>query len=88
MLSILFCCKLQDRTEGSLKGILGYTDDDVVSTDFSGPAFSMPKAGIALNDNFVKLVSWYDNEWAYSYGYDEIQADSSLEHTLLPCSLP
>ncbi|KAH7103604.1 glyceraldehyde 3-phosphate dehydrogenase [Auriculariales sp. MPI-PUGE-AT-0066] len=54
---------------GPLKGILGYTDEDVVSTDFVGENASSvfdAKAGIALNDNFVKLVSWYDNEWGYS----------------------
>ncbi|KAM5581892.1 glyceraldehyde-3-phosphate dehydrogenase, cytosolic-like [Rosa sericea] len=60
---------IKTESEGSLKGILGYTDDDVVSTDFLGDNRSSifdAKAGIALNDNFVKLVSWYDNEWAYS----------------------
>ncbi|KZV95760.1 glyceraldehyde 3-phosphate dehydrogenase, partial [Exidia glandulosa HHB12029] len=54
---------------GPLKGILAYTDEDVVSTDFVGEHASSvfdSKAGIALNDNFVKLVSWYDNEWGYS----------------------
>jgi glyceraldehyde 3-phosphate dehydrogenase len=54
---------------GPLKGILGYTEDEVVSTDFIGCNLSSifdAKAGIALNDNFVKLVSWYDNEWGYS----------------------
>ena len=56
-------------SEGELKGILGYTEDDVVSSDFYGDARTSifdAKAGIALNDNFVKLVSWYDNEWGYS----------------------
>src|SRR5690606_17061472 len=56
-------------SEGELKGILGYTEDDVVSEDFrSDPRTSIfdAKAGIALNDNFVKVVSWYDNEWGYS----------------------
>ena len=51
------------------KGILGYTEDAVVSSDFiSDPRTSIfdAKAGISLNDNFVKLVSWYDNEWGYS----------------------
>ncbi|OTA22038.1 Glyceraldehyde-3-phosphate dehydrogenase [Hortaea werneckii EXF-2000] len=51
------------------KGILDYTEDDIVSTDMCGhPASSIvdAKAGISLNDNFVKLVSWYDNEWGYS----------------------
>ncbi|KAJ0798572.1 putative glyceraldehyde-3-phosphate dehydrogenase (phosphorylating) [Helianthus annuus] len=57
------------ESEGKLKGILGYTEDDLVSTDFVGDSRSSifdAKAGIALNDNFVKLVSWYDNEWGYS----------------------
>jgi len=55
--------------EGDMKGIMGYTEDDVVSTDFiTDPRTSIfdAKAGIALNDNFVKLVAWYDNEWGYS----------------------
>ncbi|KAL1536537.1 glyceraldehyde-3-phosphate dehydrogenase (phosphorylating) [Salvia divinorum] len=57
------------ESEGKMKGILGYTEDDVVSTDFIGDSRSSifdAKAGIALNGNFVKVVSWYDNEWGYS----------------------
>uniref|UniRef100_A0A803PH71 Glyceraldehyde-3-phosphate dehydrogenase n=1 Tax=Cannabis sativa TaxID=3483 RepID=A0A803PH71_CANSA len=60
---------IKEESEGKLKGILGYTEDDVVSTDFIGDSRSSifdAKAGIALNENFVKLVSWYDNEWGYS----------------------
>lgn len=60
---------LKKASENELKGILGYTEDDVVSTDFIHDARTSifdAKAGIALNDNFVKLVSWYDNEWGYS----------------------
>ncbi len=57
-------------TSGPLAGILGYTDEEVVSTDFLGDCRSSifdAKAGIALNDNFVKLISWYDNEYGYSH---------------------
>ena len=56
-------------SENEMKGILGWTDEDLVSKDFEGDSRSSifdVKAGIALNDNFVKLVSWYDNEWGYS----------------------
>jgi glyceraldehyde 3-phosphate dehydrogenase len=52
-----------------MKGILGYTDEEVVSSDFIGDTRSSifdAKAGISLSDNFVKLVSWYDNEYGYS----------------------
>ena len=60
---------LKAASEGELKGILGYTEDDVVSTDFIGdPRTSIfdKKAGIQLSPTFVKLVAWYDNEWGYS----------------------
>ncbi len=60
---------MKDASEGELKGILGYTEDAVVSSDFLGDARTSifdADAGIALNDNFVKVVSWYDNEWGYS----------------------
>ncbi|MBC8534057.1 type I glyceraldehyde-3-phosphate dehydrogenase [Yeguia hominis] len=63
------CAAVKEASEGELKGILGYTDEDVVSSDFiSDPRTSIfdAKAGIALTKNFVKLVSWYDNEWGYS----------------------
>merc|ERR1719454_389609 len=63
------CAKVKEAADGPLKGVLGYTDEDVVSSDFiSDPHSSIfdAKAGIALDDNFVKLVSWYDNEWGYS----------------------
>jgi glyceraldehyde 3-phosphate dehydrogenase len=60
---------IKAECDGPMKGILGYTEDEVVSTDFVGDKTSSIvdiKAGISLNDNFVKLVSWYDNEWGYS----------------------
>ncbi len=63
------CAALKKASEGELKGILGYTDEMVVSSDFVGDAHTSifdEKAGIMLNDHFVKLVSWYDNEWGYS----------------------
>jgi glyceraldehyde 3-phosphate dehydrogenase len=63
------CVKMKEASEGSLKGILGYTEDEVVSSDFiHDPLSSIFDAGsgIGLNDRFVKLVSWYDNEWGYS----------------------
>merc|ERR1712082_507241 len=63
------CAKIKEASEGSLKGILGYTDEDVVSTDFYGDDRSSifdAKAGIQLSNTFVKLVSWYDNEMGYS----------------------
>lgn len=63
------CAELKRASENELKGILGYTEDEVVSTDFNGEKLTSvfdAKAGIALNDNFVKLVSWYDNETGYS----------------------
>lgn len=60
---------MKKASEGSLKGILGYTEDSVVSSDFIGDdrtSIFDAGAGISLNDNFVKVVAWYDNEWAYA----------------------
>nr|CAI5855827.1 unnamed protein product [Callosobruchus analis] len=60
---------IKKASQGELKGILGYTDESVVSTDFvhdSRSSIFDAEAGIALNDSFVKLISWYDNEWGYS----------------------
>ncbi|WP_343252764.1 type I glyceraldehyde-3-phosphate dehydrogenase [Ligaoa zhengdingensis] len=63
------CAAVKEASEGELKGILGYTEDSVVSSDFIHDEHTSifdAKAGIALTDKFVKLVSWYDNEWGYS----------------------
>jgi glyceraldehyde 3-phosphate dehydrogenase len=63
------CAAVKEASEGSMKGILGYQNKDVVSSDFIGDAHSSifdEKAGISLTDDFVKLVSWYDNEAGYS----------------------
>lgn len=60
---------MKKASENEMKGILGYTEDEVVSNDFLGDARTSifdAKAGISLNNNFVKVVSWYDNEWGYS----------------------
>ncbi len=63
------CAAMKKASEGELKGILGYTEDDVVSSDFIGDSRTSifdKKAGIMLSPTFVKLISWYDNEWGYS----------------------
>lgn len=63
------CAAIKAAAESDMKDVLGYIEDDVVSTDFNGETLTSvfdAKAGIALNDNFVKLVSWYDNETGYS----------------------
>jgi len=63
------CAAVKAASEGPMKGIMGYTDQKVVSTDFRGETQTSvfdAEAGIALDSTFVKLVSWYDNEWGYS----------------------
>jgi glyceraldehyde-3-phosphate dehydrogenase, type I len=63
------CAAMKEASEGELKGVLGYTDEDVVSSDFIGDAHTSifdEKAGIQLSPTFVKVLSWYDNEWAFS----------------------
>ena len=64
------CAEMKRASENELKGVLGYTEDEVVSTDFNGCPLTSTfdaKAGIALTDTFVKVVSWYDNEIGYSH---------------------
>ncbi|MCO5125667.1 MAG: type I glyceraldehyde-3-phosphate dehydrogenase [Rhizobacter sp.] len=63
------CAEMKAQAEGALKGVLGYTEDKVVATDFRGEARTSvfdADAGIALDSTFVKIVAWYDNEWGYS----------------------
>jgi len=63
------CAEMKAQSEGALKGVLGYTEDKVVATDFRGDARTSifdAEAGIALDGTFIKVVSWYDNEWGYS----------------------
>ena len=63
------CAEMKAQSQGALKGILGYTEDKVVATDFRGETCTSvfdADAGIALDSTFVKVVSWYDNEWGYS----------------------
>jgi len=63
------CAAMKAASEGAMKGVLGYTEDKVVATDFRGESCTSvfdADAGIALDDTFVKIVSWYDNEWGYS----------------------
>ena len=64
------CQKMKENSEGEMKGILGYTDDEIVSQDIQSTNYSSvfdAKAGIALNSRFVKIVAWYDNEWGYAH---------------------
>ena len=63
------CAAMKAASEGSMKGVLEYVDEEVVSSDFKTDAHTSifdAKAGLALNDNFVKLMAWYDNEWGFS----------------------
>ncbi len=63
------CAAMKTASEGSMKGVLAYTEDKVVSTDFRGESCTSTfdaEAGIQMDDTFVKLISWYDNEWGYS----------------------
>jgi glyceraldehyde 3-phosphate dehydrogenase len=71
------CAKMKEPSETTMKGVLGYTEDEVVSTDFLGDTRTSifdAGAGIQLSDTFVKVVSWYDNEWGYSNKVIELLA--------------
>ena len=78
------CKAMKEASEGELKGVLGYTDEPVVSSDFLGDSRTSifdADAGIALTDTFVKVVSWYDNECGYSNKMVElIRYMSSVDH--------
>ena len=78
------CAAMKEASEGELKGVLGYTDEEVVSSDFLGDSRTSifdKKAGIALTDTFVKVVSWYDNECGYSNKMVElIRHMSAVDH--------
>ena len=63
------CAEMKSQSEGALKGVLGYTNQKVVATDFRGETCTSvfdAEAGIALDTTFLKIVAWYDNEWGYS----------------------
>ncbi|PPD74865.1 hypothetical protein GOBAR_DD28197 [Gossypium barbadense] len=78
---------IKKESETNLKGILGYVDEDLVSTDFVGDSRSSifdAKAGIALSDKFVKLVAWYDNEWGYSVSSQLLKASDLRLVTFVP----
>jgi len=80
------CAAMKEASEGELKGILGYTDEDVVSSDFIHDARSSifdAGAGIELNPNFFKIVSWYDNEWGYSCRVVDLMAAMAKKEGLL-----
>jgi len=77
------CAKMKEASEGALAGVLGYTEDDVVSSDFIGDKRTSifdAKAGIALNDKFVKVVAWYDNEFGYSTKLAEMAIYAMSKH--------
>jgi len=81
---------VKEAASGSMKGVLSWVDDEVVSTDFTtckaSSIFDI-KAGIALNDNFVKLVTWYDNEWGYSNRLVDLAAYmKTRDDAVAPCA--
>ncbi|MEH1805443.1 MAG: type I glyceraldehyde-3-phosphate dehydrogenase [Nostoc sp.] len=81
------CAAMKEAAAGSLKGILGYTDEEVVSTDFQGDTHSSifdAGAGIELNSNFFKVIAWYDNEWGYSNRVIDLMLSMSQKEKLAP----
>ncbi|QIZ71338.1 type I glyceraldehyde-3-phosphate dehydrogenase [Oxynema aestuarii] len=80
------CAAMKAASEGELKGVLGYTEDPVVSTDFVGDPHSSifdAGAGMELNSNFFKVVSWYDNEWGYSCRVIDLMLSMAKKEGLL-----
>ncbi|MEH1859286.1 MAG: type I glyceraldehyde-3-phosphate dehydrogenase [Nostoc sp.] len=83
------CTAMKEAAAGSLKGILGYTDEEVVSTDFQGDTHSSifdAGAGIELNSNFFKVIAWYDNEWGYSNRVIDLMLSMSQKEKLAPAA--
>ncbi|MEH2257521.1 type I glyceraldehyde-3-phosphate dehydrogenase [Nostoc sp.] len=81
------CAAMKEAAAGSLTGILGYTDEEVVSTDFQGDTHSSifdAGAGIELNPNFFKVIAWYDNEWGYSNRVIDLMLSMSQKEKLAP----
>jgi glyceraldehyde 3-phosphate dehydrogenase len=77
---------MKAAAEGSLAGVLGYTDEEVVSTDFQGDRHSSifdAGAGIELNSNFFKVVAWYDNEWGYSHRVVDLMLSMAQKEQLV-----
>ncbi|MEH2245638.1 type I glyceraldehyde-3-phosphate dehydrogenase [Nostoc sp.] len=81
------CAAMKEAAAGSLSGILGYTDEEVVSTDFQGDTHSSifdAGAGIELNSNFFKVIAWYDNEWGYSNRVIDLMLSMLQKEELAP----
>jgi glyceraldehyde 3-phosphate dehydrogenase len=81
------CAAMKAAAEGELKGILGYCDEEVVSTDFQGDTHSSifdAGAGIELNSNFFKVIAWYDNEWGYSNRVVDLMLSMAQKEQLAP----
>ncbi|MEH2044564.1 type I glyceraldehyde-3-phosphate dehydrogenase [Nostoc sp.] len=81
------CAAMKEAAAGSLTGILGYTNEEVVSTDFQGDTHSSifdAGAGIELNPNFFKVIAWYDNEWGYSNRVIDLMLSMSQKEKLAP----